>query len=169
MVEKKVVRCILSLIWLYNWRITCNELVIHIFCPLITKSSPFFTALVLMLATSEPPLGSLTPMQETISPLMYRTRDCSSKDLGVQRVSNYLQGKTYSSAQRKVPSKSSRAWAKENPWETREIRSKREAWGGVKVTKRVERGFQSAAKTNKIGAAASNEAKAVRMYWKHSW
>ncbi len=43
----------------------CSELVIHIFCPFMTQSSPSLTAVVFTAATSEPPEGSLTPMQAT--------------------------------------------------------------------------------------------------------
>ena len=46
-----------------NW--PWNPLVIHIFDPLMTRSSPTLFAVVLMLATSLPAPGSLTPMQET--------------------------------------------------------------------------------------------------------
>ena len=52
----------------------CIPLVIHILVPLITRSSPFLTALVPMFPTSDPPPGSLTAMLVTMSPAMAGTR-----------------------------------------------------------------------------------------------
>ena len=45
-----------------------RPLVIHILVPLMTQSPPSARAVVLMAATSEPPPGSLTPRQATMSP-----------------------------------------------------------------------------------------------------
>ena len=52
----------------------CIPLVIHILVPLITRSSPFLSAVVLMAATSDPPPGSLTARLVTASPAIAGTR-----------------------------------------------------------------------------------------------
>jgi hypothetical protein len=53
----------------------CMPLVIHILLPLITQSPPSFFAVVFTAATSEPPPGSETPMQPTLSPAMAGARN----------------------------------------------------------------------------------------------
>lgn len=54
-----------------------KALVIHIFWPLMIKSSPSLLAVVWMLATSDPAPGSLTPRHDTKSPVMLGLRNCS--------------------------------------------------------------------------------------------
>ncbi|CAN7976581.1 unnamed protein product, partial [Ixodes persulcatus] len=54
-----------------------QPLVIHILPPLITRSSPLSSAVVLiLLATSEPQSGSETPTQPIRSPAMDGARNC---------------------------------------------------------------------------------------------
>lgn len=45
---------------MYLYQLATPPFVIHIFVPLITHSFPFFSALVLILATSDPAPGSVT-------------------------------------------------------------------------------------------------------------
>ena len=65
----------------------CNPFVIHIFCPLITRSPPSLVAVLAMVATSLPAPGSLIPRQATMSPAMEGARNFrfSSSDPNLKR------------------------------------------------------------------------------------